>query len=247
MGISNILPPAIKGPLRRARNLIRYLSVRGSARHCPICGKSSRAFGDFGAERRKDAQCLYCGSLERHRLIWLYFQRRTDLFDGRLKRMLHVAPETCLEPQLKRAIGSGYLTADLLDPGAMVRMDITDIGYPDGTFDVIYCSHVLEHVDDDRRAMREFRRVLKPEGWAILLVPITVEKTFEDPTITDPARRLELFGQDDHVRRYGPDYLDRLRDAGFDVTTTVAADFLSNEEIARMGITHAAGEVYRCS
>src|SRR5262249_12426105 len=78
--------------------------------------------------------------------------------------------------------------------------------------------HVLEHVPDDRRAMREFYRVLKPGGWAILLVPITVERTFEDPAVVDPAERLRLFGQEDHVRRYGPDYGDRLSEAGFAVS-----------------------------
>jgi SAM-dependent methyltransferase len=98
-----------------------------------------------------------------------------------------------------------------MNPRAMVRMDITDIQYPKDTFDVIYCSHVLEHVVDDRKAMREFHRVLRPDGWALLLVPITVEKTFEDPSVTDPEERLSVFGQEDHVRCYGPDYVERLR------------------------------------
>jgi ubiquinone/menaquinone biosynthesis C-methylase UbiE len=89
-------------------------------------------------------------------------------------------------------------------------MDITDIQYPDNTFDVIYCSHVLEHVPDDRKAMREFARVLKPEGWAVFMVSLSEEHTIEDPSITSPAERERLFGQHDHVRRYGPDFKDRL-------------------------------------
>ncbi|MDP9159525.1 MAG: methyltransferase domain-containing protein [Acidobacteriota bacterium] len=127
-----------------------------------------------------------------------------------------------------------------------VKMDISQIGYPDNTFDIIYCSHVLEHVPDDRKAMAELRRVLKPDGWAIILVPITGECTDEDPRCVHPEERLRRFGQEDHVRCYGLDYIDRLRSAGFSVTCIVPRDFLSPGEIQRMGITEAAGEIYYC-
>ena len=164
----------------------------------------------------------------------MFFRKQTDLLDGEDKRVLHVAPEACFERKLKRQLGNGYLTADFSDPRAMVKMDITDIQYPDHCFDVVYCSHVLEHVDDDRKAMREFWRILKPGGWAILLVPITADKTFEDPSIDTPSERLRVFGQEDHVRRYGPDYVDRLREAGFDVTVSGPKDFLSPHEIDQL-------------
>jgi ubiquinone/menaquinone biosynthesis C-methylase UbiE len=171
----------------------------------------------------------------------------TDLFDGRTKSVLHVAPERMFENLLKHQLGSGYLTADLHNPNAMVRMDITDINYADDTFDVIYCSHVLEHVPDDRRAIRELNRILNSDGWAVLLVPITADKTFQDPSITDPSDRLRLFGQEGHVRRYGPDFVERLKEARFTVKVTTASDFLTEEEIARMGITDAAGKIYYCT
>ena len=161
--------------------------------------------------------------------------------------MLHVAPEAIFEGLLRMQLGKNYLTADLYNPSAMVKMDITDIRYPDESFDVIYCSHVLEHVPDDKKAMREFRRVLKPSGWAMLLVPIVCEQTFEDPSITDPAKRAKLFGQEDHVRNYGRDYVDRLREAGFEVTVMLPEDFMTEEEIVRMGITKVAGEIYLCN
>ncbi len=160
--------------------------------------------------------------------------------------MLHVAPETMFRKILKKNIGSGYLTADLNGKGVDIAMDITAIQYADNTFDIIYCSHVLEHVPDDRLAMREFRRVLKPDGWAVILVPITTDKTHEDPSVTDPAERLRRFGQEDHVREYGPDYVDRLREAGFRVEVIRAGDFLDPQEIEQMGITPAAGEIYVC-
>ena len=179
--------------------------------------------------------------------MWLFLKRKTDFFDGTPKRMLHVAPEHCLSGHFRREIGAGYLTADLQQGRAMVEMDITDIQYPDRSFDVIYCSHVLEHVQDDRQAMREFRRVLDDGGWAILLVPITRQRTHEDPSITEPEERLKAFGQEDHVRRYGPDYVDRLRESGFTVQITRVGDLADEEEAATMGLTPASGEIYFCT
>jgi len=131
--------------------------------------------------------------------------------------------------------------------GVMEKMDITDIQHPNGNFDIIYCSHVLEHVPDDRKAMSEFYRVLRPSGWAVLNVPITADTTYEDPSITDPDERERLFGQHDHVRRYGPDYKDRLEDAGFHVSVYSAEEFLSPSDIERQGMANgAAGEIYYC-
>src|SRR5204863_5015044 len=186
--------------------------------------KNSRKFREYGKIPRTDALCVHCNSLERHRFAWLYFGEMTNLFDGQDKRVLHVAPEACFEPRLKSRLGTNYLTADLLNPHAMVRMDITNIQYPDNHFDAVYCSHVLEHVPDDKKAIREFHRILRPDGWAILLVPITADRTIEDPSITDARERLRVFGQEDHVRRYGPDYVERLREVGFTVKVALVAD-----------------------
>jgi predicted SAM-dependent methyltransferase len=115
-------------------------------------------------------------------------------------------------------------------------MDLMNIAHPDETFDIIYCSHVLEHIDDDRQAMREMRRVLRGDGWALIDVPVTAEHTFEDPTITDPYERERLFGQFDHVRRYGPDVADRLREAGFHVQILAAHDIVAPQDMTRLGI-----------
>ena len=222
---------------------LKYYSKR---RYCPVCGRSS-CFEQFGIVPREDARCVHCGALERDRLTWLFLQKRTDLFDGKPKKMLHVAPETCFESRFKTRLRGDYLTADLFNPLVMVKMDICDIRYPDQSFDVVYCSHVLEHVLDDRQAMREFCRVLKNNGWAILNVPITCEKTFEDSSIVDPKDRLEVFGQEDHLRRYGTDYVERLRDSGFTVEIIKVADVANGDEAVRMGLTQASGEVYYCT
>lgn len=161
--------------------------------------------------------------------------------------MLHVAPEKCLESAFKKQLKSGYLSADLFDSRAMEKMDITNIHYGDKEFDVIYCNHVLEHVEDDRKAIKEFHRVLKDTGWAILMVPISAEKTYEDPSITEPAERKKHFGQEDHVRKYGPDYVDRLREGGFNVEETSINELAQGQEIIKMGLTKASGHIYYCT
>jgi len=245
--VSSKLPEWAKEPLRPLRRFAEGLVYAGEGRVCPVCGRSSRRFKPSPIDRREDAQCVYCGALERHRLVWLFIQKKTNLFDGKPKTMLHVAPESCFEPRFRKHLGDNYLTADLFNRRAMVRMDVADIQYADQSFDIIACSHVLEHVQDDRRAMREFFRVLKNDGWAILLVPITSEHTIEDPSIVDPKERLRVFGQEDHVRRYGPDVVDRLREAGFTVEIIGINDLVNDKEAIEMGLTADTGMIYYCT
>jgi SAM-dependent methyltransferase len=159
--------------------------------------------------------------------------------------MLHLAPETQLSRLFEKASGIDYVSADLDSPEAMVKMDIMNIHYPNGIFDVIYCSHVLEHVVDDRKAMGELFRVLKAGGWAILQVPIFVGPTFEDPTVTAPEERERLFGQHDHVRRYGMDYKDRLAEAGFSVSVDGFVRELDDRAAARFGLMRSE-DIYLC-
>src|SRR4029077_12956219 len=158
------------------------------------------------------------------RLVWLYFQRRTSLFAPTPKRILHVAPERCFESRLRKRFGASYITTALASPRARVRLDVTRTPFPSRSFDVIYCSHVLQYVPEDRRAMGEVLRLLGDAGWALMMVPITETRTLEDPAVVDPAARLRRFGREDQVRRYGADFEDRLREAGFDVKVTRAAD-----------------------
>jgi ubiquinone/menaquinone biosynthesis C-methylase UbiE len=148
---------------------------------------------------------------------------------------------------MRKRLKGNYISADLLSPRAMIKMDITDIQFSDDYFDAIYCSHVFEHVPDDRKAMREFYRVLNPDGWAILLVPISGEKTVEDASVSDPSERLRLFGQEDHIRMYGRDYIDRLHEAGFTVKIEKVSELFSTYEIERMGLTTGCGDIYFCT
>lgn len=173
-----------------------------------------------GGGFRPLARCPVCKSTDRERLLYLYLTQKTDLFT-RPHKVLHVAPEPGLEALFESRPEIDYLTADLSSPRVRVRMDITAIDFPDQHFDVILCNHVLEHIPDDRQAMRELHRVLSADGWAILQVPIglALDATFEDFSVTDPAQRETVFGQSDHVRIYARDYRQRLVDAGFEVET----------------------------
>jgi len=210
----------------------------GWAHYCPICQSHVRKLLAVGPIPRPNAKCPVCGSLERHRLVWLFFKQRTNLFDPSPKRMLHIAPERIFVSKFTHIFNIDYLTADLNDPSAMVKMDITNIQYPDDSFDVIYCSHVLEHVSEDRKAMRELNRVLKPDGWMVLLVPLTTKITFE-PSSSTPAERKRLFGHSEHVRSYGPDFKDRLEEAGFIVKVFSAVEIIGVNDLPRMSVPYS--------
>jgi SAM-dependent methyltransferase len=196
---------------------IAGLFYRGSAVTCPVCETGFRTFLPYGRiNARPNALCPNCLSLERHRLIWLYLSEKSDFFK-RKHHVLHIAPEACYIKRFEKIHGDLYITADIESPLAKVKMDIHQIPFPDNTFEVILCNHVLEHVRDDIQAMREMHRVLKPGGFAILQVPFfnpVPDTTFEDNSITDPRQREKIFGQDDHVRKYGRDYSRRIEQAG---------------------------------
>ncbi len=204
---------------------------KGSRYQCPVCENRFRKLLPYGNKGADNRLCPSCMSLERHRLLWLYLKNRTTFFTTRYN-VLHVAPEQSFLKRFRAMPNLTYTTADLVSPLADVKMDIQDIPFPDNTFDVVFCNHVLEHVDDDKVAMKEIFRVIKPGGWAIMQVPIQWENnyTFEDPSITTEADREKFFGQYDHVRFHGTDYPDRLRSAGFEVDDEDFLNTFSEEE-----------------
>ncbi|MBU7006399.1 class I SAM-dependent methyltransferase [Phosphitispora fastidiosa] len=232
----------------RSFNIFSRSSYREMSCYCPCCNNYFYMFLPFGVESnlRPNAKCPVCGSLERHRLLWLYFKTNTNLFSDKLK-VLHFAPEYIIQKELKSKPNVDYISADLISDLAMVKMDITDISFKENTFDVILCNHVLEHIVDDGLAMRELYRVLKPGGWAVLQVPIDVnrKKTFEDPAIATPEERQRVFGQYDHVRMYGLDYVDRVRAAGFSVKVDDYVKKFSAEELRKFGLVQKE-TVYLC-
>ena len=218
---------------------IAGLFLLGTKVTCPICDRSFRKFLPYGRiNPRPNALCPNCLSLERHRLIWLYLREKTT-FLKRQHSVLHIAPEGCFIPRLEEIHREKYVTADLESPLAKVKMDIHRMPFQDNTFDVVLCNHVLEHVNDDIQAMKEINRVLKPGGFAIMQVPFffpVPEKTVSDPTVTDRKMREKLFGQDDHVRRYGHDYSQRIQQAGLRAVEDEFVNTLSEEQRNRYGI-----------
>ncbi|HOG20692.1 MAG TPA: methyltransferase domain-containing protein [Salinivirgaceae bacterium] len=211
--------------------------MRGKKITDPISGKSYRKLLPYGRQEvRKNALAPHSASLERHRVIWLYLQAETTIFKEPTK-FLHVAPEHCFLKKFKKMSNIDYITGDWDSPWADMKLDVRALPFDDNTFDAAMCNHVFEHVDNDRLAMSEFYRVLKPGGWAIFQVPIRWDKkTIEDPNVTDPRERERLFGQSDHVRYYGADYADRLREAGFKVTVEDYASKLGDEKIEKYAL-----------
>jgi len=213
--------------------LLRSMAIfyKGSRIEDPISGKTYRKILPYGRlQSRPNALAPHSLSLERHRLIWLYLKNRTDFFTG-AKRVLHIAPEYCFIKPFKRLKNLDYVTADLISPWADVKLDVQSIPFPDSSFDVVICNHVLEHVDDDRKAMQELLRVMKPGGFGIFQVPLdsSIEETLEDKNINTPELREKHYKQRDHLRLYGRDYAERLRAVGFDVTEDDYAHTFSEE------------------
>ena len=144
------------------------LFYKGRGVECPLCGSKYRKFLPYGyVQSRANALCPKCLSLERHRLLWLYLTRETDLLKS-FPRTLHIAPEVCIMRHLKphfKAHPGQYVTADLESPLADLHFDVQQIPLADESVEVVICNHLLEHVADDRKALRELHRILKPGGW----------------------------------------------------------------------------------
>lgn len=191
----------------------------------------------YGIDTRSNVLCPACLSLERHRLIWIYLNKETDFFTSEQK-FLHVAPEQCFQSRFKKVENLEYLTADLESPIADMHFDLHSIPLEDNSFDFFMCNHVLEHVEDDAQVMSEIYRILRVGGTAIVQVPqdYSLEKTYEDASITDPLDREKHFLQKDHVRLYGMDYPDRLRNAGFEVDELHYANVLGDELTKRYSL-----------
>ncbi|MBD0778488.1 class I SAM-dependent methyltransferase [Maribacter sp. ANRC-HE7] len=214
---------------------VMALWLRGNKYTDPIDGKRFRTFLPYGYESPRDNVLSPSTlSLERHRLLWLFLQKETDFFTEHLK-VLHFAPEQAFYKRFRNLGNLDYTTTDLNSPLADVEADICNLPFADNTYDVILCNHVLEHIPDDEKAMQELYRVLKPGGWGIFQIPqdLNRQHTFEDDSITDRKERARIFGQYDHVRIYGRDYFDKLRNIGFEVKEVAYNKNLSPEEIDR--------------
>lgn len=203
---------------KRLKNYFLTKLLKGYNVQCNICKKGFTTF--IPHLNRINACCPNCGSLERTRLLWYYLEKKGLLLKSR--NLLHVAPETCLYTLFLNNKNINYLPIDKFTEGykyppKTVEMDITKLELEDAVFDGVICIHVLEHVIDDIGALQEFYRVLKNDSWALILVPFDKNRNvaYEDSDITSPANRRKHFGQSDHVRIYGVDFIERFESVGF--------------------------------
>lgn len=233
----NLIPRPILIRLSYLASPVLALLLKGNNFTDPIDGKSFRKMLPYGyGKQRGNALSPSTLSLERHRLMWLFLKNETDFFTSTNKlKTLHIAPEQCFWKLFKNQQNLEYITADLESPIADVKADICHLPFEDNSFDVIFCNHVLEHIPDDTKAMQELFRVLKKGGFGIFQIPqdLSRETTFEDNSIIDKKERAKIFGQYDHVRIYGKDYFDRLRNVGFEVQEIDYTKKIAPENVVR--------------
>ena len=234
--VKKIIPIKLGHSVKKALLFIRGMYYKGNNYYCPICGGYFRKFlpGGFdlpvikemqitGAGYRQNNVCPRCLSTDRDRLVYLYLKERTDFFSVLLK-VLHIAPEPSLYKIFKKLDNIEYIAGTKYQEGfyyseKLIKLDITSLPFNNDYFDLIIANHILEHIEDDRLAMKELYRVLKIGGQAILQVPISLKlnKTYENPTVKSKTEREKHFGQFDHIRLYGKDYPKRLEEVGFQV------------------------------
>lgn len=217
----NTLPRPLLIRLSYPFKKIAPIVYKGDNVECPVCERSFRKFLSYGSEvaQRDNVLCPYDLTLERHRLMWLYLKDHSNFLSADKLDVLHIAPEQCFHKRFKAQKNLNYLTGDLFSPLADIHFDLHSIPLEDNRFDVVFCNHVLEHVDDAHQCMSELYRVMKPGGWGIFQVPMDFlrDVTYEDTSIVSPEDREKHFWQKDHVRLFGKDYPDWLRKAGFQV------------------------------
>lgn len=212
-------------PLLEVLLTLRSVLFLGTKYTCPCCGWHVRAFTDDNAifRERSLSYCPRCNSKARHRRIWLFLEEKTNLFSERLS-LFEVSPKYSFSRRFNAMPNLTYFGADLVcRPHISARLDLTAMPVRTNTFDAVICVHVLEEIADDRKAMTELFRVLKPGGWAVISVPTRMDRlTYEDPALTTPEERQRAFGEAAHVRIYGYDLVDRLEQCGFRVQVDLA-------------------------
>lgn len=203
----------------------------GKNLRCPVCSRSIRRFKPYNG--RAGALCPRCGSFERHRLLWAWIVARLE--PAAFRNTLHLAAEPWISSRIRSALGGYHVSGDLA-PGHDVQLDLTTAPFADGSFDVILCSHVLEHIPDDRAAMAELRRLLSADGVCLIQVPETsAGRPTEEGAHLAAEERTARFGQSDHVRLYGPDLDDRLAAVGLEIERIDAENLLAGEH-AKHGV-----------
>lgn len=222
---------------RKIYHTLNRFLYKGNNYYCSICEKGYSRFLPGPDYIRSNSKCPGCSSLERHRLLWLYLINELKILSSETN-LLSIAPDYATQTKLKSLANINYTSIDLKSSLAMYSEDLTNLSFKDNLFDAILCYHVLEHIEEDLKAIFELYRILKPGGWAIIQTPIDNDRkeTYEDFTIKSPAERKRIFGQEDHVRIYGRDYFVKLKSVGFDVSEDAFVNKFSESEITKYGL-----------
>jgi SAM-dependent methyltransferase len=259
--LADIKRTALYSNLKEAKKALkRRLALhkfRGDEHRCPVCGTHLRAFKPLFRRflaaieaghpypfkqlqtfNWRSYSCPSCDASDRERLFMLYLDRIAPSLDPKRRyRLVEFAPSMMLRKKLSRHPAFEYRSADLFRRNVDDNIDITDMAYPDGHVDVFLCSHILEHVPDDRKAMQELHRVLSRDGFGIVMVPLINghDRTDEDPALSRDERHLR-YGDHDHVRQYGiRDFQSRLEAAGFQIDL-LDKEYFTPEAFRKAGI-----------
>lgn len=240
---------SLEKSVRRFRDLFNPLVYMGNKFFCPVCRRRASRFKSAGSgyERRQNAVCPFCKSRERDRLTSLFFDKYPSLLEGNVGRLLHVAPEPALEPFFRKQFGQGYLSVDIYRRDVMETMDITDIHYPNDTFNAIFCSHVLQNIKNDRLAMEQIFRVLQPGAWAILNVPLRKLQSMQQESGLNKSSLLDPNRPDGRHRLYGEDYVPMLQSVGFEVEEYGPDDLEIESNLCSYGLAQPhTGYIHFC-
>lgn len=235
-GVKRFVPKFVKEAVKTGLSSVlpAYRKVQ-----CNICGWRGQKFLDWDGgygHVYPNAECPGCESHPRHRALDIYL--RKIIPTDRPLQVLHFSPEKSLRALLQSYKNIEYLSVDIDPAKAMRKEDITGLSFPDKSFDMVICLHVLEHVPADRKAMTELLRVLREDGFALIDVPIDYNRkeTYEDSSITTPEARTKAFWQQDHVRLYGQDFPKKLEAAGFKVKIDRSIEALGPAKVEFHGL-----------
>lgn len=241
--IQKIIPASIYNKMVGLYFNIRHVFISGNKVQCPCCLKKIRKFISSG----KYGECAYCGGSARHRNVYYYMRQLygKDFING--TNVLHFAPEFGAKYFFEPIKQINYISADIKLIRAKHKIDITNIPYNNNHFDVVISIHVLEHIHDDLKAMRELYRVQKPGGISIHQVPVDKSRndTLARNDINTNELRKKYYGHHDHKRLYGNDYPERLKKAGFNVSVINICDQLTEETIKYYGL-NPEDPIYLC-
>lgn len=232
---------ALERRFRSLRRKYAHILYAGKSVYCPICDQTFRKFKPAGRSKykRPNSVCPKCAGRERDRVMHLFFGEKKEILRRKRCRVLHIAPEPCVVPNLRDLSTQQYVSGDLIRDDVLIRFDIQALPFSDQSFEVVYCSHVLQAVEDDDKALAEISRVLSSNGWAILSVPCRGVSTREFHAGGDQEAPV------DFVRIYGSDFTDKLIDTGFNVVSINMQDIVSDEDQRKMCLsTESVGAIY---